>query len=60
MNLDTAIRVKEAYRGNSFCNLNKVEKEADQLSIEALEREQRNRADPKYVLVGELPGETKY
>lgn len=33
--------------------------EAIQLGIEALKREQRNRKDSNYVLVGPLPGETE-
>ena len=59
MNIAKAILTKESYLRNTLCNLNKEEREADQMSIEALKRERERR---KYLVnsCGELlPGETK-
>ena len=58
MTLDKTIEILDTHQ----CDLPRNEVPdliaAIKLGIEALKRELRNRADPNYVLVGPLPGET--
>lgn len=59
MRIGTAIILKESYLRNPLCNLNKEEREADQLSIEALKifRERRRGINRSHWII--IPGETK-
>ncbi len=59
MNIDRAILVKESYHRNPLSNFNKEEKEADQLSIEALKRVEALRDPPHYKIGFLLPSETE-
>jgi len=59
MNISKAILVKESYLRNPLCNFNKEEREADQLSIEALECVGDNRRFGVPNSMNPLPGETK-
>jgi len=59
MNINRAIYIK-SLEGDEFLRADPDEiDEAERLSIEALKREKVNREDPKFVIVGLLPGETK-
>ncbi len=59
MTPDEAIKIKQKYQyilqDASLPELI----EADNLSIEALKREEANRKNPDFVIVGTLPGETE-
>jgi hypothetical protein len=59
MTLDEAIEILKELPDNLNNVLDYDQQNALLLGRGALEREKRNRKDPKYVLVGPLPGETE-
>ena len=59
MTLDEVIEFKETYLRSPVCNLSGYEKEADQISIEALKRERECRENLPHEDWLLLPGETR-
>jgi len=59
MNIDKAIEVKEQYHEKYRVHMLSKEREADQLSIEALKQVKESRFDPSTWTPQTLPGETK-
>jgi len=59
MKIEKAIEILDIHTKDP-CSISFDElKEAEELGLEALKREKRNRDDPDLVLVGLLPGETE-
>jgi hypothetical protein len=57
MTIDDAIKFKETYLRSPMCNLSEYEREADQLSIEALKAVKAHRPAKHGIIYTRLPGE---